>query len=53
MRVESNIELKSLNNTYLNIIELFFLIYIFFQFKDHRIRKFSNNIDFRKQDFLS
>ena len=25
----------------------------FFQFEDHQIRKFSNNIDFRKLDFLS
>ena len=29
MRLDSNIESKSLNNTYLNIIELLFLIYIF------------------------
>ena len=26
---------------------------LFFQFEDHQIRKFSNNIDFRKLDFLS
>ena len=26
---------------------------IFFQFEDHRIGKFSNNINFRKLDFLS
>ena len=29
MRLDSNIESKSLNNTYLNIIELLFLIYFF------------------------
>ena len=26
---------------------------IFVQFEDHRIGKFSNNIDYRKLDFLS
>ena len=46
-RLDSNIESKSSNNTYLNIIKFFF------QFEDHRIRKFSNNIDFRKLGFLS
>ena len=51
MRLDSNIESKSLNNNYLNIIELLFLIF-FFQFQDHRIGKFSNNIDFRKLDFF-
>ena len=50
--LDSNIESKSSNNTYLNIIKLFFLIF-FFQFEDHLIRKFSNDIDFRKLDFLS
>ena len=32
----------------------YYFIFIFFQFEDHRIGKFSNNIDpFRKLDFLS
>ena len=52
MRLDSNIEIESSNNTYLNIINLLFLIF-FFQFEDHRISKFSNNIDFKKLDFLS
>ena len=33
MRLDSNIESKSSNNTYFNIIELLFLIYIFFNLK--------------------
>ena len=41
----SNIERKSLKNTYLNITEILFLLFIF--------SSFSNNIDQRKQDFLS
>ena len=52
-RLNSNIKCKSSINTYLNIIKLLFFNIIFFQFKDHRIGKFSNNIDFRKLDFLS
>ena len=52
MRLDSNIEIESSNNTYLNIINLLFLIF-FFQFENHRFGKFSNNIDFRKLDFLS
>ena len=32
---------------------IIFIILLFFQFEDHRIGKFSNNIDFRKLDFLS
>ena len=48
MRLDSYIEWKSSNNTYLNIIEIFF-----FQLEDYQIGKFSNNIDLRKQDFLS
>ena len=36
-----------MNNTYLNIIKLLLLL-LFSQFEDHRIGKFSNNIDFRK-----
>ena len=47
MRLDSNIEHKSSNNDYLNIIKFIFLLF-FFQFEDHRIEKFSNNIDFRK-----
>ena len=50
-RLDSNIKSKSSNNTYLNVIKLLFLIY-FFQFEDHRIGKFSNNIDFRKLDYF-
>ena len=53
MRLDSNIESKSLNNTFLNIIELLFIISYFFQFEDHQIGNLSNNIDFRKLDFLS
>ena len=48
LRLDSYIEWKSSNNTYLNIIEIFF-----FQLEDYQIGKFSNNIDLRKQDFLS
>ena len=48
MRSCGNIEWKSLKNTYLTIIKL-----LFFQFEDHQIGKFGNNIDFRKLDFLS
>ena len=33
MRLDRNIESKLSNNTYLNIIELLFLIYIFFNLK--------------------
>ena len=47
----SDIKCNSSNNTYLNIIKL--LLCIFFQFKDHRVGKFSNNIDLWKLDFLS
>ena len=47
MRLDSNIEHKSSNNDYLNIIKFIFIL-LFFQFEDHRIGKFSNNIDFRK-----
>ena len=43
--------MKSLNNTWINIIKLLFSF--FFPFEDHRIGKFSNNIDLRKLDFLS
>ena len=32
-RLDSNIESKSSNNTFMNIIELLFLIYIFFNLK--------------------
>ena len=45
MRLDSNIKSKSLNNTYLNIIKIFFS-----SFKNI---KFSNNINLRKQVFLS
>ena len=46
----SNIQWKSTNNTHLNIIELL----LFFNLKIiHWMVKFSNNIDFRKLDFLS
>ena len=47
MRSCSNIEQKPLNNTFLNIIEFFFFNL------DHRIKKFSNNINLRKLNFLS
>ena len=57
MRLDSNIEWKSLNNTYLyNFHSSKWSsnkFNYFFQFEDHGIGKFSNNIDFRKPDFLS
>ena len=53
-RLDSNIESKSSNNTYLNIIKILFLLLIFyFQYKDHQMQKFSRNVDLRKHDFLS
>ena len=53
MRSLSNIEWKTSNNTYLNIIKLLNVFFYFFQFEDHWVIKFSNNVDFRKLDFLS
>ena len=46
MSLDSNIEWKSANNTYLNIIEIFNKL--FKKIKHHRIAKFDNNIDLRK-----
>ena len=40
-------------NLFGNGIQFFKYLCYFFQFKDQQIRKFSNNIDFRKLDFLS
>ena len=52
-RLKSDIESKSSNNTYLDIVEIFFLFKKNFRFEEHLIQKFSNNADQRKQDFLS
>ena len=46
----SNIDSKSLNNTFFNIIEILNKFKIF---KYHQIGKYSNNIDLRKLDFLT
>ena len=45
--IDSNMEWKPLNNTNLNIIEIFFLPVL-----RTSNQKFSNNIDLRKQDYL-
>ena len=50
MRLDSNIESKSSNITFFNIIEIFNKLKIF---ENHRIQNFSDNIDLRKQVFLS
>ena len=49
-RLDSNIESKSTNNTYLNIIK-YSINYL--KNKHHRIAKFGNNIDFEKRVILS
>ena len=52
--LDSNIDSKSTNNTYLNIIELLFLLlFFYFLYELHRMRKFGSKGDFRKVDFLS
>ena len=45
-RLDSNIESKSSNNTYLNIIEIFNKLSK--KIKHYRIAKFDNNIELRK-----
>ena len=50
MRLDSNIKSKSLNNTYLNIIEICTRL---FKNKHHRIAKFGSNVDFEKRVILS
>ena len=51
MRLDSNIDSKSWNNTFLNIIEL--LLLFLFPVLITLNAKFGSNIDFRKVDFLS
>ena len=48
----SNIDSKSSNNTYLNIIKILFLLFFYFLYKLHWMRKFGSNVGFRKVDFI-
>ena len=47
MRLDSNIDSKSSNNTYVNIVKMWLLFY-FIYYRYHRIRKLTNKTDWRK-----
>ena len=49
LRACDNADSITSNNTYLNTFQIFF--FNFFQFKEHRNRKFTSHTDLRKQDF--
>ena len=51
LSLDSNIEWKTSKNTFINIIEIFHNNNKIFE--RHRIWKFRNNANLRKQDFLS